>query len=115
MPRGIAERYLGGLRGRVDTAILGCTHYPLLRSVIADVLPDVTLVDSAQETANAVLRELGPGTESQRSIRFLVTDHVERFQRVGATFFGTEPTHVTWVDLPEPSGEFAAYTRTESA
>lgn len=108
VPRGIAEHYLSDLGGRVDTAILGCTHYPLLRSVIAQALPGVTLVDSAQETANVVLAELGPGTTTDRTIRFLVTDHVERFQRVGATFFGTEPTQVTWVDLPEPSGEFTA-------
>ncbi len=115
VPRGVAERYLGGLRGQVDTAILGCTHYPLLSSVIAEVLPGVTLVDSAQETANAVLGELGPGISADRRIRFLVTDHVERFKRVGGTFFGAEPNHVTWVDLPEPSGEFAATSRTDLA
>ena len=108
VPRGVAERYLAPLRGQVDTAILGCTHYPLLRDVIAETLPGVTLVDSAEETANAVCRELGPGDSTDRSIRFLVTDHVERFKRVGASFFGASPEPVRWVDLPEPSGAFAA-------
>lgn len=108
VPRLVAENYLGPIRDQVDTAILGCTHYPLLREVIGQALPGVTLVDSAHETAQAVLAALGPGDpEHERSVRFLVTDHIDRFTRVGSTFFGSPPRPVTWVDLPEPKGPFA--------
>ena len=50
VPRLVAERYLGGLRGGPDTVILGCTHFPLLRPIIQAVLPGVTLIDSAEAT-----------------------------------------------------------------
>jgi len=104
-----AERYLSPLRTAVpaaDTLILGCTHYPLLANVIADVLPGVALVDSATATADAtasrlaaegLLRNAGhPGTSA-----FLVTDHVDRFQRVGARFLRKPPTPVELVDLTD--------------
>lgn len=92
--RAAAERYLGSLkRSGIDTLVLGCTHYPLLAPVISEVLgPAVTLVDSAQTTAEAVqqlLRELdlakecGPG-----SLSFFVTDAPERFIKVGTWFLG---------------------------
>jgi glutamate racemase len=106
IPRQIAEHYVGHLRGRIDTAILGCTHYPAIKQVLQDVLPDVRLVDSALSTAAAVKEALGPGTGSG-TLRFRVTDHVERFQRVGERFLGFPPDPVTWVDLPEASEPFA--------
>jgi glutamate racemase len=56
----VAERYLAPLRAaRIDTLVLGCTHYPLLRGAISYVMGDgVTLVSSAEETANDVYRVL---------------------------------------------------------
>lgn len=107
VPHLVAEAYLGELRERIDTAILGCTHYPLLVPVLRQVLPGVTLVDSASATAAAVRRALGdaPG---QGERRFLVTDHVQRFQRVGTAFLGHTPAPVEWVDLPEATGPFAS-------
>jgi len=56
VPRGVAETYLATLRkSGIDTLILGCTHYPLLKAVIAGVMGErVALVDSAEETARAV-------------------------------------------------------------
>jgi glutamate racemase len=58
--RGIAQEYLGHLvECRVDTLILGCTHYPLLKSVIQEAVGEgVVLVDSAEETAAEVERVL---------------------------------------------------------
>lgn len=105
VPRLVAETYLAPLRGRVDTAILGCTHYPLLRDVIAQVLPGVTLVDSASTTAEALASTHGeaPG---QGSVTFFATDHTERFQAVGAAFLGTAPHPVHWVDLPAARAPF---------
>jgi glutamate racemase len=102
----VAKSYIGHLSGDIETAILGCTHYPLLASVIQRVLPGTTLVDSAAVTAAAVRDALGPGSE-QGSIHFLVTDHVTRFKRVGELFLGEPPLPVEWVDLPTPQAPFA--------
>ena len=57
---GIAQSYLAPLQeARVDTVVLGCTHYPLLAGVVQIVLgPDVTLVSSADETAKDLVRVL---------------------------------------------------------
>jgi glutamate racemase len=103
VPRLVAEAYLGHLRGKIDTLILGCTHYPLLRDVIGEVLPGVSLVDSAESTARA-LGDRFPASATplgQRgTTRFAVTDNVERFQQVGALFLGEVPSPVSWVDLP---------------
>lgn len=106
VPRLVAERYIGHLRGTVDTVILGCTHYPLLREVIASVLPEVTLVDSATATADAVRAHIGSARPGEGHVRYLVTDHVERFRTVGALFLGADPDPVAWVDLPEAAPPF---------
>ncbi len=106
-----AERYLAPLRDGPDTVILGCTHYPLLREVIAAALPGVRLVDSATATATAVSEALDrrglrtdvlraeQGAPPQKARRFLVTDSAERFIRVGAAFLGRAPEEVEVVDL----------------
>ena len=105
-----AERYLAPLRDGPDTVILGCTHYPLLRSVIEAALPGVAVVDSAESTAAVtaarlaqagLLRAAGTGRS-----RFLVTDNVERFQKAGARFLGVRPEPVSLVDLDAPTGAF---------
>lgn len=105
VPLKIAETYIGHLRGVADVAILGCTHYPMLRDVVQQVLPGTTLVDSAQATAHAIHRALGD-RGGGGTTRFLVTDHVERFQHVGASFLGEPPSPVTWVDLPPAQPPF---------
>ena len=92
--RTTAALYLSSLkRSGIDTLVLGCTHYPLLAGVIADVMGDkVTLVDSARTTAEAVrdtlvrygfVRRSGPG-----SVSFFVTDVPDRFVKVGSRFMG---------------------------
>ena len=92
--RAAVELYLSSLRrSGIDTLVLGCTHYPLLAALIADFMgPDVTLVDSARTTAEAVAatlaargiaRDAGTG-----SISFFVTDVPDRFVKVGARFMG---------------------------
>lgn len=88
------ESYLGSLkRSGIDTLILGCTHYPLLKKAIRRFMGrTVELVDSAQETAKQVqeilrrkslTREKGRGTPS-----FFVTDAPDRFIKVGHRFLG---------------------------
>jgi glutamate racemase len=73
----VAKQYLKGMRG-VDTLILGCTHYPLLKKTIAKILPKTRLVDSAEETAKQVeaLRGKKKGTGRKD---FFVSDDPKRF------------------------------------
>jgi glutamate racemase len=105
VPRLAARRYLEPLLARrIDTLILGCTHYPLLRGVIAEVAgPAVDLVDSGEETAGETadrLASLGmarPGSERGRCTVF-VTDRPQRFREIGAAFLGEPLETVTLVD-----------------
>jgi glutamate racemase len=87
--REVAEIYLKPLvDAGIDTLVLGCTHYPILRGTIASVVGDqVRIVDSAETTAQWVRRELkdvaAPGEPLHH---FLVTDAEERFRRIAGEF-----------------------------
>ncbi|MBI4341725.1 MAG: glutamate racemase [Candidatus Omnitrophica bacterium] len=88
--RAIAQAYLEPLtRQRIDTLILGCTHYPLLAPAIQQVLGrDVALVDSAQQTAAEVRGVLTAADafaqpNGHPRYRFFVTDEPAHFNRVG--------------------------------
>jgi glutamate racemase len=93
----IVRRYLEPLRKMAfepDNIILGCTHFPLLRDAIRNVVPaGTTIVDSASTTAAAVARLLAdndllnPQT-SGGNLRLLATDGATRFARVGGRFLG---------------------------
>lgn len=108
VPTLVAERYLADLRGRVDTVILGCTHYPILRGVIEQTLPDVHLVDSASASAAQLANAFGTSAIGSSTTRFVVTDHAERFRVVGRRFLGRDPHPVEWVDLGPPEAPFTA-------
>lgn len=103
VPRLVVERYLGDLRGAIDTLVLGCTHYPLLAKAIAEVLgPDVVLVDSAEATAVAVedaLRGEAASGEGAPAHRYFVTDVPARFPEIAARFLGHVPEEVVQVDV----------------
>ena len=91
----VAERYLASFRASgIDTLVLGCTHYPLLKGVIGKTVgPGITLIDSATETAKevaAVLEKLKwqrPGTGAAER-KFFVTDTPARFEKLGTLFLG---------------------------
>jgi glutamate racemase len=91
----VAEKYLAPLRGRgIDTLVLGCTHYPLLKAVISRAVgPEITLIDSATETAKEVagvlekLRWRGNG-KGEGIRKFYVTDTPTRFEAIGKRFLG---------------------------
>jgi glutamate racemase len=96
---GLAQSYLEPLqRAKVDTVVLGCTHYPLLAGVLQIVLgPDVTLVSSAEETAKDVVRVLmtndlarEPDGRPPAPHQFLATGDPEPFRRLGRRFLGPE-------------------------
>jgi glutamate racemase len=88
-----ARRYLDALRASsIDTLVLGCTHYPLLKKVISRVMGDsITLIDSATETAREVaevLEKLNWLRPDRGAVirRYYVTDSPSRFERVGKLF-----------------------------
>ena len=102
----IADEYLVPLRHQdVDTLVLGCTHYPLLKPLISDVMGrDVRLIDSAHETAaetgrvleSAGLRATGGLTADHR---FVASDAPEQFLRMGQRFLGSTIDRVETVTL----------------
>ena len=84
--------YLGSLKqSGIDTLILGCTHYPLLKKAIRKFMGSgVRLVDSAEETAQEVQSLLKKGTKKRgKGVHsFFVTDAPDRFIKVGRRFLG---------------------------
>lgn len=100
--REIAIKYLAPLkRARVDTLILGCTHYPLLRGAIAEVMgKGVTLVDSADTLASELERILDKsrvraGRSTKGKWEIWATDVEGSFRSVAARFLGRSlpPVH----------------------
>jgi glutamate racemase len=96
----VARRYLAPLAAsRVDTLVLGCTHYPLLREAIAAELPGVALVDSAEATAGEVRDRIGAAPGRAGAHRFYVTDTPERFLAVASRFLGRPVPSAEHVDV----------------
>lgn len=98
----LAAEYLAPLRAQdIDTLILGCTHYPLLRPLLSELCgPSVTLVDCASSVAAEVARLLPAGrTGAPARHRFFCTDAKERFARIGRGFLGMALETVEHVDL----------------
>ena len=103
-----ARIYLEDLKKHgVDTLVLGCTHYPILKEVIAEVMgPGVTLVDSAEQTALTVARILAEQgllrpKEERGNHHYYVTDIPAGFIRVGNRFLGGELGDVYQVSLEQ--------------
>ena len=101
----IAREYLEPLRrAGADALVLGCTHYPLLKPLLTRVMGSSTLlVDSAEETAAAVARELGArallASNGAGAHHFVVSDDESRFRQVGARFLGERLQNVEVVSL----------------
>jgi glutamate racemase len=91
----VAERYLAHLDARIDTVVLGCTHFPLLAgAIVKQVGTARRVVDSAVTTARAAAAELAARqllapSARHGQVRLLATDSPERFARVGARFLGS--------------------------
>ncbi|HEX3741422.1 MAG TPA: glutamate racemase [Terriglobales bacterium] len=110
----LTEAFADGFSS-ADVLVLGCTHYPLLKRVLQRVVPKgVTLVDSAESTAQAVAKLVSKRTGGSASqtfpsdpshdtgkIKFFVTDSVQKFERLGKLFLGRPMTEITHVELKE--------------
>lgn len=100
--REVAEIYLEPLiDAGIDTLVLGCTHYPILRATIEQIVGGaVAIVDSAETTAQTVKEALGTSaTLTDPHRQFLVTDAEERFRRIAGEFLEQEIEHLELVSL----------------
>ena len=113
--RAVAEEYLADLgQAPINTLVLGCTHYPILRSVIQQTIGDgVSLIDSGEATAEEVaflLNETGLKYQGQtRQLQervlgddldhFYVTDAAQRFSKVAERFLGVAPAVLEAVEV----------------
>ncbi len=111
----IAKKYLHQIcEKNVDALVLGCTHYPILREVIQQIVGEnVTLIDSGEATAEEVeklLRKKNLANENppKRKIErrlcddldhFYVTDAADRFARVAERFLGAKPAKLEAVEV----------------
>ena len=103
----VLQEYLRPLlKRRIDTLVLGCTHYPLLRRSIRQVTDGkVALVDSAESCAQfvkerlGVLKLLNPDRAHRGLIRTYVTDEVARFDELAARFLGQKSGLAEKVEL----------------
>ena len=106
----LSEAFSGDSRD-ADVLVLGCTHYPLLKAVLRRVAPEhVTIVDSAESTAQAVAKQVQagplhqPNEPERRSVprlKFFATDSAEKFKKMGTRFLGHPVEDVVHVDLKE--------------
>lgn len=101
-----AKRYLATLKAStIDTLVLGCTHYPLLKAAIQETVGDrIKLIDSAEETACEVLRMLSENNilttdEHAGENTFYLTDIPHRFTETGRLFLGQELSNVSVIDI----------------
>jgi len=101
----VAKKYLAVFKGRkIDTLIMGCTHYPLLRASIQRVMgKGVRLIDSAEETAKEaknLLEECGLKSAANKKAgsRFYVSDAPDKFRAVAKRFLGKDTQEVERVD-----------------
>jgi glutamate racemase len=111
----IAKKYLEKIvEAKVDALVLGCTHYPILRRVIQQVVGEaVTLIDSGEATAGEVRQLLADknlandNPSPRETIRrlcddldhFYVTDAADRFARVAERFLGVKPAKLEAVEV----------------
>ncbi|HRY29091.1 MAG TPA: glutamate racemase [Elusimicrobiota bacterium] len=102
--RRVAQLYLSPiLAKRVDALVLGCTHYPLLKTVLKSVARNVSLIDSAEETAKSVKRVLERKDLLARSGRgsgvFFSSDDPDKFMALGHRFLGGKLRRVRRIHL----------------
>lgn len=108
----LVRKVLAPLRALpLDTLVLGCTHYPVIRHLIADAMgPEVTLVSSAEEAARDAYQILhrrhALADAAQESVRCFYTtgDDVEDFKRFGSLVLGHPMERVCHLELPAYEG-----------
>ena len=101
----IIKTYLDDFKGKVDTLILGCTHYPLLKDAISKLYTDIKIVDPAKETAldlKEILEQnefLKNDAKKDEEVKYYVTDGQEKFKEIGIMFLEEDIPKVELVKL----------------
>ena len=105
----VAERYLQPFKeSDIDTLILGCTHYPLLRSTVREIMGEgVNLVNPAYETAVELRRLLaeqgiandGKAQDGEENYQFFVSDAAEKFMQFANSILPYQVENTTVVDI----------------
>lgn len=102
----IAERYLLSLKKKkIDTLILGCTHYPLLKPLVRRVMGrSVAIVDSALVAAHDIAEQLKAkalctSRSRKGTLKIFVTDLSQHFVKIGTRFLGQKLEHVKVVNV----------------
>lgn len=93
----VAKDYLEKIKeAGADTLILGCTHFPIIADIIADILPEVTLISSGAEAAKEI-SALADGTVGESE--FYVSDSPSNFDEVAKIFLGGETVTAKKIDI----------------
>ena len=104
----IAKEYLSSLTAKnIDTLVLGCTHYPILKRVIQEAVGEqITLIDSAQAIADYLDRYLRIQCEAEKEKTpgkdyFYVSDNEEKFRTIASRILNLEISNLQRVKLAE--------------
>ncbi len=100
--RDVAKEYLSPLKGKIDTLILGCTHYPFIFEVIKEVMGTVEIVTSSEATAlvcQQYLKEKNMLSGEGGRILFYTTDEPDCFIETASSFLQTDIDKVERVEL----------------
>jgi len=104
IPKLVAKQYLSNLKDKnIEALILGCTHYPLLYSVIKDVVGNkVTMVEPGKEVALLLEKFLDDNnlrTEGEGSLKIYLSDIPRNFEQTVENFLGEKPGEIQLVNL----------------
>lgn len=105
----VAERYFSDLKAyAIDTLVLGCTHYPLIRHTLQKIIgDDVTLVNPAYETARTLKQVLSqqqlvcPELSASAGHEFYVSDGAEKFKAFANTILPCEVVEADDIDIEQ--------------
>lgn len=102
----VAEQYLAPLKNKaVDTLVMGCTHYPLLKKVVGDIMGDkVSLVNPAEETAIALKKVLESNNlqnvcSQKPEYKYYVSDNPKKFCKVANNFLDRNIENIQKIDI----------------
>ena len=103
--KAVAERYLSEIRkGEVDTLIMGCTHYPAIKNIIAEIMGEgVTLIDPGTATAETVKKHLednGMLNPNGGNCKYFVSDRPDAFSKTAGILMGESiESNVNQIDI----------------
>lgn len=100
----IISMYLEDMKDKIDTLVLGCTHYPLLKNSISKLYPNIKIIDPAKETAKDLKiilekEKLLTTNQNNGKVNYFVTDGAQKFMEVGEMFLGENIENTELVKL----------------